>query len=131
MQWLGSQVLSTGPNGVLRASHRAVDASKGTDFDPYHPHDEAHLQMLAPGTIVPVEIGLWPMGLIFSEGESLQLTLAGHQLPLEEWPGESSFVEIVKWLIVSLGLTNPNSNVGLHHVHSGGEHESYLQIPVI
>jgi predicted acyl esterase len=69
---------------------------------------------LKPGEIVPVEIALLPSSTLFRKGESMSLTIQGYcpvQNPLRWYD----------WLI----------NKGDHIIHTGGKHDSYLQIPVI
>jgi predicted acyl esterase len=86
---------------------------KSTDFDPFHPHTKE--DKIPPGTIVKLEIGIWPCGLAFDKGEGLRLCIAGHTLVLPEYPG----------------LKERQDNVGTHVVHTGGEYASYLQVPKI
>lgn len=48
--------------GILRASHRAIDREESTHEQfPYHPHDTAEL--VKPGKIVELEIGIWNLGV--------------------------------------------------------------------
>ncbi|KAI4934951.1 hypothetical protein J4E86_011393 [Alternaria arbusti] len=72
-----------GPNGRLRASHRAITYESLTDLGPdeykelmgpayvYHPHTAT--QPLRRDQVVELEISLWPGGLIFDAGESMSL----------------------------------------------------------
>jgi uncharacterized protein len=103
-----------GPNGRLRASHRAV----GTDprltpeqvamlapATAWHPHDCE--EMVTPGEVVVLEIPLWPGGMIFEEGESMRLEIKGHEVVLPEFP--------------ALEGKQTNRNLGRHYVHTGGE----------
>jgi hypothetical protein len=141
-----AQVRHLGPTGVLRASHRALDPKKSTDFDPVHPSTCS--ETIEPGTIVKVEIPLWPCGvrqegdgaahkltraqLIFDAGDSLKLVMAGHVLQLPEFPQVRERVRprrSVRSGLAHIGVQN--LNLGYHRVHAGGEYESYLQIPVI
>lgn len=102
-----------GPSGVLRASHREVDESKSTQYDPFHPHTRS--DKIPKGTVVKLEIGIWPMGIAFEAGEGLRLCVSGHSLVLPEYPG----------------LTEVQHNVGTWKIHTGGETASYLQVPRI
>src|SRR5262249_24832982 len=61
--------------GWLRASHRALDLAKSTDFQPVHTH--ASEQKLRPGEIVPLDIEIWPSGTRFAAGEKLRLIVQG------------------------------------------------------
>ncbi len=103
----------SGPNGMLRASHRELDPEKSTICEPYHPHKT--LSYLSPGEIVPIEIGIWPTSLLFHKGEKLRLIVAGYDyLGLE---GHYRPVEVF--------------NKGTHILHTGGDYDSHLIIPVI
>lgn len=110
-----------GPNGRLRASHRAVDTEKG--YDPaklsllskayvYHPHDRE--EKLKPGQIVELEIMLWPGGMIFDKGEAMSLQVMGHVPIIPEFIGLEKNMPVV--------------NKGVHKIHSGPEHPSSLLV---
>lgn len=63
-------------------------------------------------------IGFWPTGMVLDEGESLVLRIAGHSLVLPEFK--------------IMNLTEPiDSNVGNHIVHTGGQYDSHLILPII
>lgn len=64
--------LHLGSVGILRASQRAVNSSKSLHPQyPFHPHDKQ--EIIKPGTVVELEIGIWSMGVDFEEGESISL----------------------------------------------------------
>lgn len=104
-----------GPTGQLRASHRALDARLSTPHWPVHAHDEE--EFITPGQIIQLEIGMWPSGMIFNEGESLVLKVSGHWMTLSEYP----------WL---RGEHKPR-NKGNHVLHFGGEFESRVIVPFV
>lgn len=104
-----------GPTGQLRASHRALDAQLSTVHWPVHAHDKE--EFITPGEIIKLEIGMWPSGMIFSEGESIVLKVSGHWMTLSEYP----------WL---RGEHKPR-NKGKHVVHFGGEYESRVVLPLL
>lgn len=110
-----------GPNGRLRASHRAVDKEKG--YDPaklsllsqayvYHPHDRE--EKIEPGRIVELEIMLWPGGMVFDKGEAMSLQVMGHVPIIPEFAGLEKNMPVV--------------NKGKHKVHSGPEYPSSLLV---
>ncbi len=74
-----------GPSGVLRASHRALDAEKSTPCSPFHTHERE--EKLRPGEIVPVDIPIWPTAMLFHRGEILEVVVAGHDLVPPALPG--------------------------------------------
>lgn len=104
----------TGPIGLLRASHRYIDDTKSIHSQyPFHPHDR--VELVTPGDVVKMEIGIWFMGTRFEEGESLRLDVSGSN-PL--WPD----------------LTTSNEfpiNKGVHNIHVGGEYQSHLILPFV
>lgn len=71
--------LHMGQMGILRASHREIDASKNIHPQfPFHPHGRE--QKVPRGTVVKLEIGIWAMGVDFDAGESISLQVS-HLLP--------------------------------------------------
>jgi predicted acyl esterase len=104
-----------GPSGILRASHREVDANLSKINRPYHPHTSE--QRVPPGTVVKLEIGLWPSGMLFDAGESIVLKVAGHHMTLAEFAPQR-------------GLFT-TGNKGIHHLHVGGINSSCIVIPLI
>ncbi|KAJ5109544.1 hypothetical protein N7456_006219 [Penicillium angulare] len=67
--------LHLGSVGILRASHREIDASKSIHPQfPFHPHKTE--ETIPPGTIVKLEIGIWAMGVDFDEGESISIKVS-------------------------------------------------------
>jgi len=105
-----------GPTGMLRASHREFDPEKSTEYWPFHPHQRA--DYINPGTVVELNIGIWPMGIVFEKGEGLRVNLSGRDMRLPEWDNPH------------VANMEPVFNVGTHKVHLGGEYaESYVLIP--
>lgn len=71
-------------------------------------------QLLSPGEIVSVEIGLLPSATFFSRGEALRLVVSGHEIvPLPPFVKANA------------------CNRGTHAVHVGGDFDSCLVIPVV
>ena len=67
--------LHLGSIGILRASHRAIDESKSLHPQfPFHPHTKKEL--VPPGTVVKLEIGIWAMGVEFEAGESISMRVS-------------------------------------------------------
>ncbi|MFF4530495.1 CocE/NonD family hydrolase [Streptomyces sp. NPDC001407] len=98
--------------GWQRASHRALDEERSTPWQPWHPHDRE--EPLEPGVPVPVEIEIWPSSTLFEAGEQLELIVQGSDYMTGVLPGHRT-----------------TRNKGDHIVHSGGDFDSHLLIPVI
>ncbi|KAK8230330.1 Alpha/Beta hydrolase protein [Phyllosticta capitalensis] len=103
-----------GPQGKLRASHSCT--KQIVDGRPFYAHDKR--EPVPAGTVVPLEIPIWPIGMVFAQGEGLLVRVAGHDLGLPE-------VEMLR-------LKEPiDENVGRHVVHTGGKYDSFVELPVI
>lgn len=103
-----------GCDGMLRASHRV--SKELVDGVPRYKHDKA--EKVPPGTIVGLEIPLWPIGMVFGAGEGILLRVAGHELRLPE--------------LKILATDSPSDeNIGRHNIHTGGQYDSYLVVPVV
>ncbi|MCD2191927.1 CocE/NonD family hydrolase [Actinomycetospora endophytica] len=103
-------------HGMLRASHRRLDPTLSEPGRPVHTHTEE--EPLEPGEIVPVEIALLPSATLFRAGDVLRLDLRG------------------LWLQARNPLTGhfpagyrPSAR-GTCVLHTGGEHDSTLTIPL-
>jgi uncharacterized protein len=102
--------------GWLRASHRELDMSKSTPYQPVHPHtSEARLKA---GEIVPIEIEIWPSSTRFAKGEKLRVIVQGSDIYYYPggWPTNAH---------------ENSANKGEHVIHSGGQYDSHLLVPVI
>lgn len=104
----------SGAKGMLRASHRQTDPARSLPAEPYHLH--LREQKLKPGDIVAVDIPIWPLGMRWHAGETLQVMIAGHKLSAAEMPG----------------VAPPDTiNKGRHVIHTGGKFDSHLLVPFI
>jgi uncharacterized protein len=104
--------------GWLRASQRELDPQKSTAWQPVHTH--TRVQKIAPGEIVPLDVEIWPSGTHFKAGETLRLTVQGTDI--NRYPKD----KVPVYFRHEAGV-----NKGWHVIHAGGEHESYLLVPVI
>ncbi|MEA5360305.1 CocE/NonD family hydrolase [Amycolatopsis sp., V23-08] len=109
----GSILRYRGSDGRLRVSLRHLDETLSTEDIPAHTFDRT--EKLAAGEVVDVDIDLLPVGLVFHPGEQLRFVVSGRSLLGSMMPGMPEY-------------TSPNT--GTHIVHTGGEHASYLQLPV-
>ena len=99
--------------GKMRVSRRELDEKLSTDFQPVQAHRKE--EKLKPGEIVPVDIEIWPVSRIWHKGQQLRLHIAGRYIR-EGW------FEPLAWR---------TDNKGNHIIHSGGKHDSFLQIPTV
>ena len=102
-----------GADGRLRASARHLDETLTTDDVPAHSFDR--IEKLSPGEIVDVQVDLLPIGLAFHPGEQLRFVISSRNLLGTMMPGLPEYT---------------GANAGQHIIHTGGEHASYLQLPV-
>ena len=102
--------------GWLRASHRELDKERSTPQQPWHTHTGEVL--LKPGETVPVEIEIWPSSTRFEAGECLRVLVQGHDV--YAFP-EHRHTQ----------LHGDTRNRGTVVIHTGGEWDSHLLVPVI
>ncbi|KAK9437266.1 hypothetical protein VB005_08252 [Metarhizium brunneum] len=107
-----------GPNGLLRASHRvSILPREHIDEPPRYSH--RFYEKVTPGSPVALEIPIWPIGMVFEQGEGLALVIAGHDLRLPE-------------ILNDGGDEEPrDSNVGRHEIYTGSQYDSFIIIPEI
>lgn len=114
--WLPTYILGEphpGTWGKMRVSHRELDEKLSTDFEPVQSHRKE--EKLSPGEVVPVDIAIVPSSKIWHKGQKIRIQIAGRYIR-EGW------FEPLSW---------ETDNKGNHIIHTGGEYESFLQIPVI
>ena len=151
----GRPMTVTGASGALRVSQRRLDPERSTP-------DEPVLlglveELLEPGQIVPVDIALSPIGMIFRPGETLQLVVGevfeprgmpapqfgvapitvpangatyrpGTQVEMVTLGGDRELPEFVH---AQHQPQPPSRNAGTHVIHLGGGYDSSLLIPVV
>ena len=100
--------------GKLRVSHRELDPELSTDFEPVQAHRRE--LKLTPGEIVPIDVEINPTSRIWHAGETIRLQIAGRYIRDARW------IEPLMW---------ETDNKGEHVFHTGADHVSFLQIPVI
>jgi predicted acyl esterase len=61
--------------GCLRASHRRLDPTRSTPYQPYHRHDR--IEPLTPGEVYEVDVEIWSTSLVLPAGFRLAITVAG------------------------------------------------------
>jgi hypothetical protein len=105
-QLIGGAPIVAG-SGQLRVSLRDLDERRSTDWFPV-PSLKEH-KFLARDEVVPVEISLRAAALLFKAGDQLRLEIAGS---------------------VFAPPCTDTVNKGLHVILSGGQRDSFVQIPV-
>ena len=60
--------------GFITASHRALDETRSTPYEPYHPHTEA--RPVAAGEVTEYAIALAPMSNVFKAGHRIKLVIS-------------------------------------------------------
>ena len=102
-----------GSDGRLRVSARHLDDALSTEDVPAHSFDR--VEKMASGEVVEIQIDLLPLGLVFSPGEQLRFIVSSRNLLGTMMPRVREYTP---------------TNSGRHIIHTGGEHASYLQLPV-
>jgi hypothetical protein len=129
--------------GWLRVSQRKLDPEKSRPWQPYHTHDEQ--QMLTPGEVYEVDVEIWPGQVVLPEGHAIGLRIEGKDFARPR-PGVLGWVrDFVMDDVFHLNIQT-GSGFFLHNhpedrpknvfggenaIHAGGEHPSYLLLPVI
>jgi len=102
--------------GWLRVSHRELDPDASTDFQPVLKHERS--LPIAPNEIISVDIEILASGTRFEVGESLRLVIAGRDIHYNPKP--------------MLYIHHEDTvNRGLHSIHTGPDHPSYLLVPQV
>ena len=103
--------------GKLRASHKvSYDPKLSKPNEPYYAHDRQ--EKIPPGTVIDLEIPVWPTGMVFGTGESLIVRVAGRYLTLPE--------------VLRPDMPLPdNHNRGKHFIYSSREYDSHILLPII
>jgi putative CocE/NonD family hydrolase len=104
--------------GWIRASDRQLDTQRSTEHQPVLTHREVH--KIEPGTVVALDIEIWPSSTRFEAGEGLRLIVQGSDI--NKYP---------KSRVHGYFRHESSVNRGLHVVHTGPQNESYLLAPFI
>lgn len=114
--WLPTYILNEphpGPWGKMRVSHRKLDEKLSTKFQPVQEHKME--EKLSPGEIVQCDIEIVPTSRIWHKGQTFRVEIAGRYIR-EGW------FEPLSW---------ETDNKGKHIIHTGGQYESFIQLPII
>jgi uncharacterized protein len=122
-------------NGWLRASQRRVDPKRSKPYQPYHPHDR--IEPLTPGEIYECDVEILPTSIVLPPGWKLALSVRG-----KDYEYEGDLSEFGKKFVYATrgtgGMTHGDPDDrpaqifgGRVTLHSGGDRESYLLLPII
>jgi predicted acyl esterase len=117
----GNEVMDTGQQGApvpvakgwLRVSHRELDEKKSLPYRPYHLHQRR--LRLTPGEIVQVQVEIWPTSMVFRKGHKMRVDIQPR-----DGVGSAGYLHY-----------HADYNTGTNTIHTGGQYESYLLLPII
>jgi predicted acyl esterase len=118
--------------GWLRASMRELDPVRSKPHQPFFLY--SHNDWLTPGVPVPVDVEIWPTSMLFKAGHSIVLTI--HCGPYTR-AGEAGFLAMGAAAPAFLAKMKVpvyqtfSSSSGTTRIYTGGEHSSWLELPVI
>ena len=122
-------------NGWLRASHRRLDPAKTLPYRPYHSHDR--VQPLTPGDVYECDVEIVTSCIVVPAGWTLALSVRGKDY---EYDGElSEFARSFHYGTRGTGgMTHADPDdrppaIFDNHLtlHSGGDRQSWLLLPII
>ena len=108
--------------GFLRASHRELDPARTLPHRPFHAHRRR--QPLTPGVPTSLDIEIWPTTIVLKPGERLRLDITANDNHMSA-PSCGPY-----------GHHDPDDKpperfAGSVTLHTGGEHDSFVLVPVI
>ncbi|KAL6247629.1 hypothetical protein RBB50_004977 [Rhinocladiella similis] len=117
--------------GWLRASHRKLDPERSKPHQPYHTHDE-HWP-LEPGKVTEVHVEIWQTGIVLPPGYTLALQVSGHDFERgKPIVGGEMVLDGVGPFRHTHPVDRPIEKFGgKTTIHSGGDHCSYLLVPIV
>ncbi|PPR65889.1 MAG: Cocaine esterase [Alphaproteobacteria bacterium MarineAlpha3_Bin7] len=122
-------------SGWLRASHRALDKERSTEWAPFHTHKKA--EPLTPGEIYELDIEIHASGMVIPEGYRVALSIRGRDYV---YPGEpDAGLSNMKNQFTGVGpflhddRDNRPADVFDNYVtiHIGSDRPSYLLLPIV
>jgi predicted acyl esterase len=100
--------------GWLRASHRALDAKRTTEMEPYHTYSDP--SPIEPGKVYRFDISVEPMAHRFMKGSRVRLEIVN---------GDSAVTDVL-W-----SHYYAPSKIGADTIHHSAEYPSALTLPVM
>ncbi len=100
--------------GWLKASHRALDPERGTEYVPFHPHENP--LPLAAGEVYRFEIEVMSAAYIFRKGHRIRLEIANGDSPITDF--------------LFVHYYHPHK-IGTDTIHHSEQHPSHILLPVM
>ncbi len=122
-------------SGWLRASHRALDATRSEEWAPFHPHDKA--EPLTPGDVYEVDVEIHASGIVVPKGFRFGVSIRGCDYV---YPGEpNSGLSNMKNVFTGVGPflhDDPDNRPDVIYknnitLHVGPQNAGYALLPVI
>lgn len=122
--------------GWLRASHRRLDPKRSLPYRPLHTHTSR--EPLTAGQVYELDIEIWPTCVVLPAGYRIALTIRGNDYQYEG-PTDSGDNSSHRYPSRGVGPFVHNDPAdrpvqlfgGSVRVHTGGDHNSYLLLPVV
>ena len=108
--------------GWLKASNRALDPERSTEWKPFHRLTREAAQPVVPGEVTEYRIEILATANLFKAGHRICLEITSMDRPTGV--AGATNVEYVPYHVCS-------SRTTLHHIHHDTEHPSHLLLPVI
>ncbi len=121
--------------GWLRASHRALDAKKSKPYQPYHTHQK--IEPLQPGKVYELDVEIWPTCIVIPTGYRIGLSVKGQDYVYPGGTGgklsnmKNEFTGVGPFLHNDVRDRPPEVFDGNVTIHTGGQYNSWLMLPVI
>ncbi len=120
--------------GWLRASHRELDPVRSLPHRPFHPHTSS--DPLTPGKVYELDVEIWPTCIVIPKGHRYALSVRGTDY---EYDGPAAVLSNMKNPMKGCGPfihDDPDDRPpavfeGRTTIHGGGQHRSYVLLPVI
>lgn len=119
--------------GWLRASHRRLDPELTRPWRPYHTHDLP--EPLVPGERYALDVEIWPTCIVVPKGFRIGLTVAGTDYEYPDTDETGTGREALRgpgtFMHDDPEDRPPDVFGGTVTLFGGGEHESFLLLPII
>lgn len=121
--------------GWLRASHRELDPKKSKPYQPYHLHQK--IDPLKPGKVYELDVEIWPTCIVIPAGYRIGLSVKGQDYVYPGGTGgklsnmKNEFTGVGPFLHNDVRDRPPEIFDGNITLHTGGQYDSWLMLPVI